>query len=231
MSKAIKETVKKQKTTRKTAAKDIPGEQALELSSSEETSAAGKYRNFGYPILILLILALLLYIGNRFFIVAWVDKKPITRIEFYNALEKRYGNSIKEELAVEKLVQSEANKKGIRINKTDLDNEIKRIEEEQGGAKNLAQVLELQGINQGDFKNIVELQLIKQKLFGGDINISDEEVNKYIEENKEMLQRIDEQINDKTKDNIREQLKQQKINNNFNEWLKEALKSSRVVRV
>lgn len=171
------------------------------------------------------IFALLAVFGSKFLVVAWVDKKPITVFEYYRELDKKYGKDVKEQLIVERLINDEAANKKINISKQDLDNEIKRIENEQGGKDKLSQILDIQGISQDEFNKLVRLQLIKQKMFEANVKVSDEDVNKYIEDNKVT------DADDKMIAQIKEQLRMQKINAEFNNWLKGALQSSRISRV
>lgn len=175
-----------------------------------------------------LILGLLAlgYLVSKFLVVAWVDKKPITRFEYFKALDQKYGKEVKEQLIVEQLINAEALKNGSKVEAFELEAEIKKIEEQQGGKDKLDQILQVQGISQTEFKKLVRLQLLKQKLFGKDITISDDEVKKFLSDQNQL-----DPVDDKQKEEIKQQLKQQKINTNFNNWLKEALQSSRVSRV
>ncbi len=173
----------------------------------------------------LVVLVVLVVLASKYIVVAWVDKKPVTVFEYYSELDKKYGKDVKEQIIVERLVNSEASNRGINISGQDLENEIKRIETEQGGADKLNQILEIQGISQNEFKKLVRLQLIKQKMFEGNISISEDDVKKYIDDNKVT------EVDDKMREQIKTQLKMQKINTEFNNWLKGALQSSRVMRV
>jgi foldase protein PrsA len=196
-------------------------------------------KKMGILLAIVLGVGLLLFFGSRFLVVAWVDQKPITRFEYLQQLDNRYGKDLKEELIVQKLLENEAQKKNINISNQELGDEIKKIEEQQGGADKLNQILQAQNISRDEFSKLIKLQLMRTKLFSEGASISDEEVNKYIDENKEALPvNKDEQGNDidpktdqKLKDSIKEQLLQQKINQSFSTWLQENLQGSRVSRV
>lgn len=187
---------------------------------------------------VLVGVALLLVLGNRYFIVAWVDQKPITRIDYYKALGQKYGNDVREQLIVEKLVEAEAQKKGIKITPQNIDNEIKKIETDQGGKDKLNQILQVQNISQGEFRKLVRLQILKQKLFENNVTIKDEDVNKYIQENQAQLELSYSEATQSTpdaqkqlKEKVKNQLKLQKVNEEFNNWLRSALQGPRVSRV
>lgn len=178
--------------------------------------------------LIALGLILLGWLASKYLIVAWVDGQPVTRIELLGELEKRYGKDTREQLVIQKLIANEAKNRGTSVSDDEINTEVKRIEQEQGGVEKLQEVLQMQGISQTEFKELVRLQLLRQKMFGTNINVSDEEVNQYIEQNKAKLP---EEIDDALKARIKEEIKQQKIAQGYNTWLQEALNGTRVRRI
>lgn len=171
-------------------------------------------------------LVTLAVLASRYLVVAWVDNKPITRLEYFQALDQKYGSGLIEQLIVERLVMQEALKRVISVSNEEIEAEIKKIEEGQGGKDNLGQILQVQGISQSEFYKLVRLQLLKQKMFDKDVVVTEEDVKTYLESQNQTLT-----IDDQQRKEITSQLKLQKINNNFNNWLREALQSSRVKRV
>lgn len=192
-------------------------------------------KKYLYALLIILAVIGVFFTLSRFWIVAWVDNKPITKFELYSLLEKRDKGKTAEELIVERLLLSEGRKQKQTISDAEVQSEIQKIEQQQGGAEQLDQILTAQGLSHEDFNKLVELQLLKQKLFGNGVNITDDDVAKYIEENKEsippgMLADPESSEAAKLNESVKEQLKQLKVNENFNNWLDENLKGSRIVR-
>lgn len=233
MASRKKVTTEKSKVSKKDSKKNENLQLKIETLKKDNTIPASSV-NPKYPakkimifVLAVGVIALLAYLANKNLVVAWVDNKPVTKFDLYKALDKRYGKDVKEELIVDQLLMSEAKSRGVNVSNQDIVNEIKKIEEQQGGADKLNQILEVQGISREDLNNLVKLQLLRQGIFGKDINITDEDVEKYITDNKDQLPAT---IDDKLKQNIKEQLKQQQVNTNFNNWLTEVLKSSRVKR-
>lgn len=170
--------------------------------------------------------AILAFLLSKWIVVAWVDNIPITRLEYYKALEAQSGSGVLEEIIVEKLIQNEAVKKNSQVTKEEIEAEIAKIEKEQGGKENLQQSLEIYGYTQEKFRKLVKLQLIKQKLFGSTSQVSDTEVSKFLEDNKNQY----ENPTDKDREQIKEQLKMQKLNATFSAWVKSSLGSPRVNR-
>lgn len=168
-----------------------------------------------------------LYLASRYLVIAWVDNQPISRFELYNLLDKQFGTEIREQLITERLILTEARKRQVQVAREEIEAEINKVKEQPGGKEQLSQFLQAQGLTEQDFEKIVRVELLKRKMFGKDIQISDEDVNKFIEENKAQLP----EVTDKLKDSIKEQLKQRKISENYQNWLSEALQSARVSRL
>lgn len=193
-------------------------------------------RKTTYIILLALGLVVLLFAANKYLVVAWVDKTPVTVFEYYDTLSKRYGKDVSEELIVQKLLQSEAKTKGVEVSDDELAAEIKKIEEQQGGADKLQQILVAQNISENEFHRLVELQLLRTKLFADGSNVTDQDVDQYIEENKDAFApttdangaTTDPKTDQKLRDSIKDQLKQQKTNASFSAWLQGARQSDRV---
>ena len=145
----------------------------------------------------------------------------------------KYGKDLKEQLISEQLVLSEAKKRGVSVASDEIEKQIKEIETQQGGPEQLKQILEIQGMNMEDLKKQIEFQVMIEKMFGQDVQISDEEIKNYIKSNKEQFADVidpEASISAETKDQVSSLLKRQKTAKSFNDWLKDTLQSSRVIR-
>lgn len=177
------------KTSPRKTAKSGSGMSEVHSERSSKSSMFPKFKLNKKTSAILLSLGafvLLMILANKYFVVAWVDKKPITRIEYYKSLDKRYGKDLREELIVEKLINAEAANKKVNVTNDETAAEIKKIEEQQGGPEKLEKVLALQNLSRDDLRGLVRLQLLRAKIFSGG-DVSEDEVNKYMESNKEAL--------------------------------------------
>jgi parvulin-like peptidyl-prolyl isomerase len=222
--------------------KKVAPESMVEMSENHQTSQISGLpkmpisRKTTYIVLLALGLVVLLFAANKYLVIAWVDKSPVTVVEYYNTLSKRYGKDVSEELIVQKLLESESKSKGIAVSDQELDTEIKKIEEQQGGADKLQQILQAQNISQDEFERLVKLQLMRTKLFADGANVTDQDVDLYIEENKDAFApttdangaTTDPKTDQKLRDSIKDQLKQQKTNASFSAWLQGARQSDRV---
>ena len=228
----------KKTPSRSTKKTEMVSEEPMVTSSKMAMPALPISRKTTYIILLALGVVILLFAANKYLVVAWVDKKPVSAFEYYSTLSKRYGKDINEELITQKLLENEASNKGIKISDTELNDEIKKIEDQQGGADKLNQILQAQNISQDEFHHLVRLQLLRTKLFADVAMVNESDVDAYIAENKEAFApstdastgaTIDPKEDPKLRESIKEQLAQQKTNASFSAWLQIARQSSRVV--
>lgn len=175
---------------------------------------------------VILILALGFLLAPKLFI-AFVDHKPITFVEYYSILDSRYGKDTREQLISERLIFDEAKMRGVNVSDTEINDQIKKVEDQEQGAANLDSVLKQQGLTKEDLKKQIKLQTLIKKMFGQGVNVSDDDVNKYLEQNKQDYP----EVTDEVRKNIKDQLIQQKIAGAFRSWLQQVQQSSRVVRL
>lgn len=240
-------TKKKKTTVRKTESKiSAPKKTTRKKVESEivnsETSMPGDFnpskiltRKYLYIVAVVLAAIGLLFALSKYWVIAWVDNKPVTKFALYSALEKRDAGKTTEELITETLVNSEAGKRRQAVSDAEVEAEIKKIEDQQGGAEQLNQILSIRGLTREDFQKLVKQQLLIQKMFGEGINITDQDVEKYVEENKdsispEVLNNPESSEAAKLREGVKEQLKWDQVNANYKKWLDENLTGSRVSR-
>ncbi|MFB5598526.1 MAG: SurA N-terminal domain-containing protein [Nitrosopumilaceae archaeon] len=219
------------KTTKTTKAKRAT-KPAAKTTPSEKKPITKKLSRFNLkslaiPVLLLLII-LLLGIFRGQFVAANVNGEQITRLELINELEKADGQRILQGLISQKLIEQEAEKRNITVSDEEVDAEIKGYEDsfsKQG--QSLDTVLTIRGMTREGLKTQVKNQLTLEKMIGEEkLKVTDEEVNNYIETNKDSLpENIDEE---ELKNGIREELKQQKLNTEAQSLLAEIQSSANI---
>jgi len=160
-------------------------------------------------IAIIIAVGALAYIYKGLFVAAVVDGSPISRLSVIRELEKSSGKNLLDSLIVEKVIQNEITSKGIIINNEEIDETIKKIEDQiiaQGSTLNEA--LTMQGMTLEDLKEQLIAQLGLEKLIADKINVTDEEIAQYIKSNSITIPEGQEDI---ANIQIGEQLKNQKI--------------------
>lgn len=133
--------------------------------------------------IIVVILAALYFIKGMF-IAATVNGSPISRLSVIKKLEKFSGKNLLDTLINEKLVQAEAQAKNIVITDEEINNEIKNIEAQvAAGGTTLDKALAEQKMTRADLQEQITYQKQIEALVADKINVSDEEVAKYIKDN------------------------------------------------
>jgi len=77
-------------------------------------------------LLVVITLAALAY--YRYGFVATVNGQPISRLQYYQNMEKQIGKSVLDQLVSENVVLTEASKKGVIIEKSVIDAEVGKVE-------------------------------------------------------------------------------------------------------
>lgn len=124
--------------------------------------------------------------------IAEVNNHIISEEEFIAELKDRHGEQLLGELIQKRLLQDEAN--ALNITEEDVENELKTIREDFGieNDEELLQLLQLSFqlpvTSIEEFKNdYVKPQIVLQRLMSEGVNVTEEEIAQYFEENKDSL--------------------------------------------
>lgn len=201
-------------------------------SASPSSSAASKNpvnvsKKYVALIATILLLGALLYYFRGVFVAAVVNGQPISRLEVVRQTEQQAGKQTLDTLVRNALIEQKAKEQKITVSEQEINDEIKKLEDnlsKQG--QNLDQVLKAQGMSQNDLTKLIRLDKLVAKMVGKDIQVSDAEVTKYIEDNREALPQETEEA--ELKKQVTEQLKQQKTNEKVRTWLADLQKDARI---
>lgn len=178
-------------------------------------------------ILVFLLLAFGVYYFKSLFVAATVNGLPIRRYSVINQLEDLYGQQVLDSLITKELIKQEARNKNITVNDSELDQEISNIEKQfSASGQSLDDTLALQNMSRETFREQIFLQKLVEKLLGDKINVADEEVDKYIEENKEFFPEGSD--SDALREDVFNQLKQDKLSTEFQTWIQEIRQNSSI---
>lgn len=182
-----------------------------------------------FPTVIIIFLVLVVIVSGLFYfrsrlIVAVVNGQPITRFNLINELEKQSGKKTLESLIIKTLIFQEAKKQKISVSKEEVNQEIKQLEESfSSQGQDFNQVLEDQGMTQNQLQEQIEIQKIVEKIVSGSVQITEEEVEKYLEENKELFP--EGTSTEDVKAEVRQQLENQRLSEEIQTWI-ELLKNN-----
>lgn len=178
-----------------------------------------------YLIILLIGLLLLAYYKKSWLIAATVDGALITNFELLSRMNQQFRTPTLNQMVNEKIILSEAKKRGLRIGSSDIDQKIIELEKNVGGTEALDSLLSQQGQTRASLRDQLKIQLLIEKIYEPEATVSAEEVNQFIEQNKETLQATDSagQIKETT-----ELLKQQKLGTIFREKFQQLKQQAKV---
>jgi len=181
-------------------------------------------------IITLLVLAVLtaLYFSRSLFIVAFVNGRPISRWGLDRDLEKAAGSQILNTKIAEMLVLQEGRNQKISISDEDINQEAKKLDDQfKAQGQSLDEVLALQKQGKKEFLRQIKIQLLVEKILGQDIEITNEEIADYFEENQELLAEGATLASEK--ENIRQTLFNDKLTAKIQSWLQELQDKAKII--
>lgn len=123
--------------------------------------------------------------GNNGEVVAKVNDEVITKDDLYDVLVKQNGEQVLQTLIIDKIIELEIEKENIEATQEEIEAELKEVKDYYGGEEQFKQLMNNYGYKIEDIEKDIEKNIKVEKLFEGKINITDEEIEKYFEENKE----------------------------------------------
>jgi len=216
--KITEETKKKAEAAKKTVKKTA--EKAEEKSSAAIKIDRSKAQGVLKPLMFIVVLVLLLmgvdflvqYLNNEASI-AVVDGKRISRTEYINTLEDMYGEQVANSLVEEEVISQLAEEKGVSIGDEDVDQRYAELEDEFGGAEELEQTLFMYGMTVEELKEQLENEILMEKIIRPTLEYTDDDLERFFEENKEFIFPETEDISFEDKrDEVEEMYVRQKVN-------------------
>lgn len=225
----VKKTLKKRKAT--TA---VVEELTEKIAEKQQEIKTAKKNNLGFIIKLLLIIL----VGSGVFLLAQkykgvviagvINNHPVSRLELNSRLMNRYGKTALDEIVTEQLLYEQAAKNGITVSDKEIQDEVTANETQFGGKEQLMEMAKQAGINDTKqlnefFKLKLTIKKLQDKLFKAEV--TEEEIKKYYDENKQYLgnKKLDE-----IKKDITDQLMQQKVQQQFTEWFGNIRKEAKV---
>lgn len=169
-------------------------------------------------IILLIVIGLgLLYILRGQFLAAMVNGKPITRLKIMTEAEKMQGQQVLDNLVMESLIQQKAREKGVQISDELVDAQIDQIKEDvTAQGQDFEQLLAFQGFTMDELRHQIRIQQTVEALVSADIELTEEEIEEYIEDNKDFLP--EEMTDEELRELVVEQLQQQKLSERYQQW-------------
>jgi foldase protein PrsA len=118
-------------------------------------------------------------------VIAKVGSENITKDELNEMLVEQYGTSALETLISDKIIELEAAKEKVSIAKKEKDAEFQSLIDSYGGQESFTTALEENGMTMEEMGEQVERYLTVKKLVEPRVEITDEEIKTYFDDNKE----------------------------------------------
>jgi len=178
--------------------------------------------------LLLLAVVGLGYLYNRYWNVATVNGRPISRISYIKNMEKQGGKQVLERMIQETMIRDEARKKGVTIQQTAIDEEIKKIESQVTAmGRTFEEALESEGITKEELEDQIRMQKMVEVMASANVEVTQEQIDKFISENKDQFPK------DTTKEEMQSMAKEELANQAANEaisaWLEEMNKNAKII--
>ncbi|MGD6902042.1 peptidylprolyl isomerase [Bacillus infantis] len=119
--------------------------------------------------------------------VASVGGENIKKEELYSLLVKQYGNEALDALVTDKIIEMEAKKEKITISDKEKEEELKDMKESYGGEEGFKAALEQSGVTEAGIAEDIEKYLKTKKLLEPRIDLKEEEIKAYFDENKDQF--------------------------------------------
>ena len=104
--------------------------------------------------------------------VAETSDGGVTKDEFYEAMKAESGSEVLRELITFKVLDDKYD-----VSDEDVDKELEQLKEEVGDS--YEEILEQQGLKESDLKQDIKKQLLQEKALTEDMEVSDDEIEKY----------------------------------------------------
>ncbi len=234
--------------TKKTVASEVekkptrrgrPSKKSLEkTSSSSYLQAFGdrfqanrkKYIRYLIVLAVIIVIGVLAFINKQWFVVAVVNREPITTVEFYQNLKAKYGDEVLSQLMQNKLIAQEAQRRNVKVTTAEVDKKLKEVEAQLGGAQQFKQALQQSSLTEGDYRKILQTRLLVEKMLVDKIKITDADIDDYIKKNPEDAAVTGSDNKGPDREAIRTKLRNNKVNDLFPKWYQDLEKRSSLIK-
>lgn len=166
-----------------------------------------------------------LFFAKGLFVAATVNGSPVSRIAVIKELEKQGGKQVLESIIDKKLIETELDKLGARVTQEELDNEIRKIEEQvvaQGGTLEVA--LAAQGMTREKLVEQIAMQKKIERALADKITVSPEEIDAYIKDSN--MTPPEGMTIEGLKKEVGEQIRQRKYQQETQKWVSDLTQSA-----
>ncbi len=122
-------------------------------------------------------------------VIITVGERKITHDKLYSRLYSLFGEEVLSQMIEELLVLEEADSRGLEIDESEVERELGFIKEDFADEENYSRFLIQEGLTEEELKRRIRVELMKNEMVKSDydIEVTENEIEDYFEENKERL--------------------------------------------
>jgi len=136
-------------------------------------------------ILAVVAIAVFIFLSTRSEVVAKVGSESLTKDDLYTFFVEQNGEAALDTLITKNLIKQEVEKENITVTSEEIDAELQELIDSYGGEETFEQQLTASGLTQEDIKEDIEVNLQIEKILEPQIEITEEEMQTYFDENKD----------------------------------------------
>jgi len=177
---------------------------------------------------LLLVLGLGILAYYRYGIVAMVNGKTVSRLAYIKNMEKQGGKQVLDSMVTETLILAEAQKKGIKIEQSEIDADIQKIEEQiKAQGSTLEEALSTREMTKDELVSQIRLQKMVDKMATPTAEITQAQIDEYLKANKAQLPKTatKEELNKMAKDDLTSQASNEAVG----AWLENLKKDAKII--
>jgi foldase protein PrsA len=136
-------------------------------------------------VLVVVAAAVFIFFSTRSEVVAKIGQESVTKDELYSFFLEQNGEAALDTLITKNLIAQEVKKEKVSVSQDEVDKELQKLIDSYGGQEALDQTLATSGLTMEDLEQDVKTNLQIEKLLESRIEITEEELKKYFDENKD----------------------------------------------
>lgn len=118
-------------------------------------------------------------------VVAVVNGTDITAGQLYEAMVAEFGQRALDNLITKVLIENEAKKAGVTVSDQEVDERFDELAADYGGREAFQMLLQQSGFSEEYVRDDLYIELLVKKILAPNVDVSDEAVAAYYEENKD----------------------------------------------
>ncbi len=120
-------------------------------------------------------------------IVAVVNGEKITNKEFYQELEKRYGQDLISDMVITKLIEQEARKRGVSVSNEDMQKALQQLQTAFPG-QSIEEIAQGQNMTGDQLREQVRVMALLDKMLAPQIKVTEQDARNFYNQNPQVFQ-------------------------------------------